>query len=33
MCTVNDKLFLYADDYAILVADKHKSNIDELLKR
>ena len=30
---VNKKLLLYADDSAILVADKHMSNIEKLLKR
>ena len=30
---VNNKLFLYADDSAILVADKHISNIEKLLKK
>ena len=30
---VNNKLLLYADDSAILVADKHISNIEKLLKK
>ena len=30
---VNNKLLLYADDSAILVADKHTSNIEKLLKK
>ena len=30
---VNNKLLLYADDSVILVADKHISNIEKLLKR
>ena len=30
---VNNKLLLYADDSAILVADRHISNIEKLLKK
>ena len=30
---VNNKFHLYADDSAILVADKQKSNIEKLLKK
>ena len=30
---VNNKLLMYTDDSAILVADKHKSNIVKLLKK
>ena len=30
---VNNKLLMYTDDSAILVEDKHKSNIEKLLKK